>query len=139
MALRDSLRPLAAAALVAAALLATPVQAAPAPGGPAAAADGPITLVHESDVAQPFRLSAPSPNPFRVETRLTLSVDAATTMSVAVHDALGRRVALVHDGDVRPGTYTLRVESGQLPPGLYLIRATDGQGRSATRAVSLVR
>ena len=140
MALRDSLRQLAAAAVLGGALLAVPVQASPVW---AASSDAPartvIELVHESDVPQPFRLSAPSPNPFRTETRLTLSVDAATTMSVAVHDALGRRVALLHDGDVRPGTYTLRVDAGQLPPGLYLIRATDGQGRSATRAVSLVR
>ncbi len=110
-----------------------PVQAAEAPS------PGVIELVHVDDVPQPFRLSAPSPNPFRVETRLTLAVDAATTMTVAVHDALGRRVALIHDGDVRPGSYTLRVDAAQLPPGLYLVRATDGQGRSVTRAVSLVR
>ena len=138
MALRDSLRQLTAAALLGAAALASPVQAAPVTSHEASARSI-VELVHESDVPQPFRLSAPSPNPFRSETRLSLSVDAATTMTVAVHDALGRRVALIHDGDVRPGTYTLRVDAGQLPPGLYLIRATDGQGRSATRAVSLVR
>ena len=136
MALRDSLRLLAAAVLLGVMVLAVPASASPV----AAGTSGPvIELVHESDVPQPFRLSVPSPNPFRTETRLTLSVDAATTMSVAVHDALGRRVALIHDGDVRPGTYTLRVDAGQLPAGLYLVRATDGQGRSATRAVSLVR
>lgn len=98
-----------------------------------------VVLIHEDDAPQPFRLSVPSPNPFRSETRLTLTVDAATTMTVAVHDALGRRVALIHDGDVRPGTYTLRVDAGQLPSGLYLIRATDGRGQSATRSVSLAR
>ena len=110
-----------------------PAQAAAAP------ADDVLVLVHEDDTPQPFRLSTPSPNPFRSETRLTLSVDAATTMTVAVHDALGRRVALIHDGDVRPGTYTLRVDAGQLPSGLYLVRATNGRGQSATRSVSLVR
>ena len=120
------------AALFGGALL-SPVQAAAAPASEI------LVLVHEDDTPQPFRLSVPSPNPFRSETRLTLSVDAATTMTVAVHDALGRRVALIHDGDVRPGTYTLRVDAGQLPPGLYLIRATDGRGQSATRSVSLVR
>ncbi len=110
-----------------------PAQAAVAP------ASDILVLVHEDDTPQPFRLSTPSPNPFRSETRLTLAVDAATTMTVAVHDALGRRVALIHDGDVRPGTYTLRVDAGQLPSGLYLVRATNGRGQSATRSVSLVR
>ena len=113
--------------------LVTPAQAA------VAVASDVLVLVHEDDTPQPFRLSTPSPNPFRTETRLTLSVDAATTMTVAVHDALGRRVALIHDGDVRPGTYTLRFDAGQLPPGLYLVRATNGRGQSATRSVSLVR
>ena len=98
-----------------------------------------VTLVHTDDTPQPFRLSVPSPNPFTASTRLSLTVDRTTAVVVAVHDALGRRVATLHDGDLRAGTYTLRVEAGDLPAGLYLVRATDGQGRTVTRAVSLVR
>ncbi len=48
-------------------------------------------------------------------------------------------MALLHDGTVQSGTYTLRVDADDLPPGLYLIRATDGRGQTATRSVSLVR
>ena len=117
-------------ALALAAATFAPAQAAPTPV---------VTLVQTDDTPQPFRLSAPSPNPFTSATRLALTVDRSTTLTVAVHDALGRRVATLHDGDLRAGTYTLRVEAGDLPPGLYLVRATDGQGRTATRAVSLVR
>ncbi|MEM0962600.1 MAG: T9SS type A sorting domain-containing protein [Bacteroidota bacterium] len=121
---------LLAAALLA--LVAVPAQAAPTPGAT-------VTLEYADDATQPFRLSAPSPNPFSSQTRLTLTIDESTTMTVAVHDALGRRVALLHEGQVSAGTYTLRVEADNLPPGLYLVRATDGRGQTATRSISLVR
>lgn len=123
---------LLASALLAVAV-AVPVQANVAP--PSAL----LELEWANDVPEPFRLSTPSPNPFSAETRLTLTVDETTTLTVAVHDALGRRVALLHSGTLTAGTYRLRVEADQLPPGLYLVRATDGRGRTATRSVSLVR
>jgi len=127
---RNSVCLLLGAAFIGLAGLTAPVQAAATPV---------VSLAHVDDTPQPFRLSAPSPNPFTSQTQLQLTVDRATTLSVAVYDALGRRVALIHDGDLRPGTYTLRVEAGDLPPGLYLVRATDGRGQTATRSVSLVR
>lgn len=126
-----SLRRLAAVVLLAGAAVAAPANAA--------VVDVELTLVHTDDMPQPFRLSAPSPNPFTSSTRLTLTVEQATSLTVAVHDALGRRVALLHDGTVQAGTYTLRVDASDLPPGLYLVRATDGRGQTATRSVSLAR
>lgn len=121
------------------ALLAVAVLAAPL----AHAADTPrpaVTLVYESDATvTDFRLSSPRPNPFTTLTRLELTVDAPTDLTVAVYDALGRRVALIHEGAVRAGTYSLRVTSADLPAGLYLVRASDGRGQTATRSVALVR
>lgn len=127
------------ATLMLAALLAAPVavQAAPVM---AADVPSPVTLHFEADeVMGEFRLSAPRPNPFTAQTRLELTVDAPTDLTVAVYDALGRRVALIHEGAVRTGTYSLRVQASDLPAGLYLIRASDGRGQTATRSVALVR
>jgi hypothetical protein len=86
-----------------------------------------------------FQLSAPRPNPFTTQTRFEVTIREADELTVAVHDALGRRVALLHDGALRPGTYSLSLNASALPPGLYLIRATDGRGVTATRSVALVR
>ena len=111
---------------------------------PSAAADAPVsdavvTIVELDDVGGPFRLSAARPNPFTDATRLELTLDAPTELTVSVYDALGRRVSLLHEGELRAGTYSLRVEAGSLPPGLYLVRATDNRGSTATRSVSLTR
>ena len=125
-------------ALLLAAALVAPVASAAvvADDAPRAA----VTLHFEADDATgEFRLSAPRPNPFTSQTRLELTVDASTDLTVAVYDALGRRVALIHEGAVRPGTYSLRVQAADLAPGLYLIRASDGRGGTATRSVALVR
>ncbi len=128
-----------AAALLGVVLMAAPALAAPVPAPAAAASAATLVLERTDDVAAPFRLSNASPNPFATQTRLTLTVEEGTTLAVAVHDALGRRVAVLHEGDLRPGTYTLRVEAADLPAGLYLVRATNGRGQTATRSVTLVR
>ena len=98
-----------------------------------------MRLEFVSDATRPFGLSAPRPNPFTATTRFELSLEEADQVTVAVHDALGRRVALLQDGALRAGTYTLSLNANQLPPGLYLIRATDGHGTTATRSVALAR
>jgi hypothetical protein len=127
-------RPLGLAALLLA------FAAAPVSAIPAHTADAVLTLEWLADEApRPFRLAAPRPNPFTASTRLELSVQDPTDVTVAVFDALGRRVALLHEGALRVGTYALRLDAGDLPPGLYLIRATDGRGNTATRSVALVR
>lgn len=136
MPLRHSLKPFAAA-LAGAAVWAAPLQAAPAvEAGPVRAVEASVAV---DEGVQPFRLSAPRPNPFSASTRLELTVDEPTDLTVAVFDALGRRVSLLHEGLLRPSTYTLRVNAADLPPGLYLVRATDGRGNTATRSVALVR
>lgn len=131
MPLRHALQVFAAVALVGAAV----------PSAYAASPDRPARAAFErvDDVPQPFRLSTARPNPFAASSRLELTIDEPTTVTVAMYDALGRRVALLHEGYTRPGTYTLRIDAGDLPPGLYIVRAQDGRGATATRSVALVR
>ena len=123
------------------ALLLAAVLAAPLSAGAVTAA-GPTPLVRlefVSDATRPFGLSAPRPNPFTSQTRFELTLEEGDQITVAVHDALGRRVALLQDGALRAGTYTLSLNASGLPPGLYLIRATDGRGATERVAVALAR
>ena len=121
-------------------LVAALALSAAAPSALAASVSGDVvTLTAVDDTPGAFRLSAARPNPFTSATRLELTLDAATDVTVTVHDALGRRVSLLHEGELRAGTYALRVDAASLPPGLYLVRATDNRGATATRSISLLR
>ncbi|HLT45997.1 MAG TPA: alpha-amylase family glycosyl hydrolase, partial [Rubricoccaceae bacterium] len=86
-----------------------------------------------------FALSAPSPNPFRIEARFSLSVAAPQHVRVEAFDATGRRVALLHDGPLAAGhPHEIALEAGALPAGVYLVRAT-GEAFVATRTAVLMR
>ncbi|MEM1056865.1 MAG: T9SS type A sorting domain-containing protein [Bacteroidota bacterium] len=92
-------------------------------------------VANEQDAAAGFRLSAPTPNPTRGTARLVLSVGTAQDVQVAVFDALGREVAVLHDGPLASGTAeALSIETSRLAPGVYVVRA---QGDIVTRTQRL--
>lgn len=54
--------------------------------------------------------------------RLTVA-SAAEHAVVSVYNALGRRVAVLHDGPLGEGAQALAFESAGLPAGLYVVHA----------------
>ena len=87
----------------------------------------------------PFRLLPAHPNPFRTEARFTLEVTAPQRVRVEVFDAVGRRVARLHDGPLEAGReHAFTLEAGRIPAGIYLVRA-KGEAFSATETVALIR
>ncbi len=88
-----------------------------------------------------FALTAAYPNPFSAAQPavLTLRVDEAQPVRVALYDVLGRQVRVLHDGPVAAGRdQRFAVDAGSLPSGVYVVRA-EGATASATRSVLLVR
>ncbi|HLT47764.1 MAG TPA: T9SS type A sorting domain-containing protein [Rubricoccaceae bacterium] len=98
--------------------------AAPAASASEAASEAPAALA----------LSAPAPHPFRGAARIALSVPAAQTVRVGVYDALGREVAVLHDGPLAAGTHVLALDGRGLAAGVYVVRA-EGTGGVALRRV----
>jgi hypothetical protein len=137
--------------LLSLALLLAPALAVARPAAPELPGGGPLASVEgipsvyaewaitDDDGPRRFSLGPASPNPFRGTTQLVLTVDVAQRLTAAVFDALGRRVAMLHDGPIAAGTYPMTFDAGSLPPGLYVVRVTDGQGGTATRAAALAR
>ncbi|MEM1043816.1 MAG: T9SS type A sorting domain-containing protein, partial [Bacteroidota bacterium] len=89
-------------------------------------------------VPETFGLAAAYPNPFRSATTLALDVPEAGRVTVAVYDALGRRVAVLLDEEVEAATHRVPFDASDLPSGVYLVRAT-GAGQAAMQRVTLVR
>ncbi len=91
------------------------------------------------EMTEVFRLTAAHPNPFAGSTRLGLMVQAPQRVEVAAYDAVGRRVALLHEGVLtgnEPHTFTLDADG--LPGGVYFLRVV-GERFVRTERVVLVR
>jgi hypothetical protein len=78
------------------------------------------------------------PNPFRGAAEVTLTLAEASDATVGVYDVLGRQVALLHEGALRAGAHTFRLDGGGLPAGVYVVRV-EGGGTLAARTVTLLR
>ena len=112
-----------------------------ATGGMHASRDGAATQAKRGDDGSSvaaFALGAAYPNPGSGRVTVPLTLAEASTVSVAVYDVLGRRVAVLADGPLAAGQHRLRFEADGLPSGLYVVRA-EAEGASATQSLVLTR
>jgi len=83
------------------------------------------------------------PNPAVSRTSVEVYLETPTRARVAMHDVLGREVALLVDGELPAGRTSLDIDVGRLPAGTYLIRATleslDGGAQALARRLAVVR
>ena len=98
-----------------------------------------ITADEPGAGADAVQLSAPAPNPFNGLTTFELLVDRDQNVTVEVLDALGRRVATLHEGALRAGArYPFAMEAAGLRAGVYVVRAV-GETFARSQRVTLVR
>ena len=85
------------------------------------------------------RVGAPFPNPTAGRAAVEVSVSEPQGVQVAVYDALGRRVALAFDGEVRPGAPArVGLPTVGLAPGVYVVRV-DGRTVAEARQLTVAR
>jgi len=92
-----------------------------------------LTLVVEADTpAEPGTAGGSAsmsvaPNPSSGELTIIVTLELPGPARVALHDLLGREVALVRDGPLGAGRHVLLVDARALPPGVYIaaLRAAD--------------
>jgi hypothetical protein len=106
--------------------------------------DGTATPSQEVEVtvelADAYALAAyPNPLPGSAEGTLDVTVREAQRVEVALYDVLGRRVAVLFDGEVAASdTERLTLSARGLASGVYVVRVV-GERFSATRRVTIVR
>ena len=79
-------------------------------------------------------VGVPFPNPTAGGAALDVAVSEAQAVRVTVYDALGRRVAVAFDGEVRPGAPArIALGGAALAPGVYVVRVDGATVREARR------
>ena len=99
----------------------------------------PSTVATEAAVPDGYELSEAYPNPFNPSAVLTLRLTETQHVRATLHDALGRQVAVLHDGVLASGpSHPLRVAASDLPSGSYAVYVV-GERFAEVRRVTLVR
>ena len=100
---------------------------------------GTITSVDpDQEIPGRFNLEPSYPNPFNPSTRVAFSLKQPALVRVNVYDGLGRRVAVLAEGEHPAGIHAVTWDAAGLASGVYLIRleAPDFQ---QTRTVTLAK
>ena len=79
-----------------------------------------------------------APNPARGDLTVAVPVTARAAVRVELFDTLGRRLAVLHDGEAGAGLLAVRFDTGTLSPGVYVVRAHVGADAVA-RSFTVVR
>ncbi|HEX8386609.1 MAG TPA: T9SS type A sorting domain-containing protein [Rubricoccaceae bacterium] len=105
----------------------------------AIAAGAGATATEPDALAEGYRFSPLAPNPTTGTSTFDVAVGQTETVRVEAFDALGRSVAVLHDGLIAAGqTRQLSLDGSRLPAGVYVVRVA-GESFTTSRRVSVVR
>jgi hypothetical protein len=97
------------------------------------------TVEVEATLDKAYDVVAPYPNPVRDRATLEVAVRQAQTVTVALYNALGRRVATVHRGEVGANqSVPIRVRTSGLASGAYFVRI-QGERFATTERITVIR
>ena len=102
---------------------------------------GKMTATTTASVRAPVEFSV-RPNPSAGAFRVSLTLVETADVRVVVFDALGREVAVLHEGPAPLGALGVSLDGTSLPAGVYVVRATVryAAGTSVlTRTVTVAR
>jgi hypothetical protein len=81
---------------------------------------------NESETALAFELLQNYPNPFNPSTTIKFGLAEKSGVRLAVYDMLGKEVAVLADGTMNSGTYSVVFDGAKLASGVYLYKLSAG-------------
>lgn len=75
-----------------------------------------------------FELYQNYPNPFNSSTSILFRIFKEEFVNLSVYDVLGRRIKVLKNELIKPGTYNIKFEADGLPGGTYFYRLTTSKG-----------
>lgn len=88
--------------------------------------------------SEPYVADGPAPNPVRNQALFTLTLRDPQPLRVALYDAVGRRVRLLHDSQVESGVvHRFQIRAAQRASGTYFLRV-QGESIQLLRKVVVV-
>ena len=91
----------------------------------------------EPNLLGQFTLSQNYPNPFNINTRFKVSVPRESLVRFTIYDLLGREVAVLVDGIMRPGVKEIKWNASHVPSGIYFYRLETGRTTVVKKMVLL--
>lgn len=86
-----------------------------------------------------FELSNAYPNPFNGTVAVAFTLPAPDRLTATVHDLMGRRVALLHDGSLSGGMHTLQWSPERVASGMYLVRVHTGRSGASSQRIQYLK
>ena len=91
-----------------------------------------------SNIVDSIRLNENHPNPFNTTTEISFYVPFSLEITLDVYDTMGRRIAVLFQGQCDEGLNKVAFNAGDLPSGIYFVRLSRGEF-SKTRKVVLIK
>ncbi len=108
------------------------------PDGTTALLPAGTTSTEVAPEAGTLGLATPAPNPVLGQASVSFSLDVAGPATLAMYDALGRRVATLADGAFGAERFDVGLDTSGLASGIYVLRLETASG-ARTRTVTVLR
>lgn len=86
-------------------------------------------------IPKEFSLAQNYPNPFNPSTKITFNIKENTNVELSVYNMLGEKVAVLANGHMNAGNYSVTFDASDLTSGVYFYKLTAGSFTSVKKMI----